>query len=73
MLLAVLAGLTGCGWRRQPSTSASGSSGAMTDEQILAIAREYAKCLHDHGITGPASNRRGGKLVPLVGPRASKE
>lgn len=29
----------------------------MTDEQILAIARHYAQCLRDHGITGVAEPR----------------
>jgi hypothetical protein len=41
----------------------------MTDEQILAIARHYAQCLRDHGITDVAEPRiQNGRLVGAGAP-----
>jgi hypothetical protein len=52
VLVAALAGLTACGGGNGVR-SASGSpsaANAMSDDQIIAIVREYAQCLRDHGI-----------------------
>jgi hypothetical protein len=69
VLLAVLAGLAGCGSGGNPSTSASASSDAMSEEQLLTIGREYAQCLREHGIQVDEPTVERGKLrVPLVGP-----
>ncbi len=48
ILLAALAGLTACtaGGAGAPARSPT----AMTDAQILAIGRELAQCIRDHGV-----------------------
>jgi hypothetical protein len=50
LLLATLAELTACSLVGH-GTSPSPSPSAMTDEQVLAIARQYVQCLRDHGVT----------------------
>jgi hypothetical protein len=67
MLLAALAGIPACtsaGHVSPPgSVAGSTSASAMTDEQILVIARHYAECLSEHGITGVSEPRiEAGKL-----------
>jgi hypothetical protein len=63
VLAAGLAGLPACTGTGRASASATPSASAMTDEQILAIARRYAQCLRDHGITGVSEPRiQDGKL-----------
>lgn len=63
VLLAALAGLPACTSVGHASASASPSVSAVTDEQILAIARHYAQCLRDRGIAGVTEPRiEGGKL-----------
>jgi hypothetical protein len=49
MLLA-LGGLSACTPGGDASASASPSASAMTDERLLAIGREHAQCLRDHGL-----------------------
>jgi hypothetical protein len=68
VLVALLAGLAGCGaGGGSPSTSAS-ASGAMSDGQLLAVGREYAQCLREHGLqVGQPTVERGRLRVPLVG------
>jgi hypothetical protein len=49
VLIALAIGTAGCdGSKGQPSAAASAS--AMTEERLLAIGREHAQCLRDHGI-----------------------
>jgi hypothetical protein len=63
LLFAALAVLPSCTGAGHPSASASPSPGAVTDEQILAVARHYEQCLSDHGITGMTEPRiEDGKL-----------
>lgn len=51
-MLAALAACDGNG----NGDAATPSSGAMTDDQIMAIADELTRCMRDHGVTGfPAS------------------
>lgn len=68
VLLAVLAGLAGCtSGSGNPSTSASASSGAVSDEQILAIGREFARCMAEHGLEVEEPIVENGRLiVPFV-------
>ncbi len=52
LLVAGLAGLAACdggNGNRSASGSPSAAS-AMSDDQIIAIVREFAQCLRDHGI-----------------------
>jgi hypothetical protein len=68
VLVAVLAGLAGCG-SGGGSPSASASAGAMSDEQMLSIGREYAQCLREHGLQVDEPTVENGRLnVPLVAP-----
>jgi hypothetical protein len=51
VLITLTIGLAGCsGGHGHPT--ASPSPGAMTDERLLAIGRQHAQCLRDHGLTG---------------------
>ncbi|HEY3036927.1 MAG TPA: hypothetical protein VGJ54_19995, partial [Streptosporangiaceae bacterium] len=64
VLLAALPALPACTSGGHASASASPSASAMTGEQILAIARRYAQCLREHGITGVAEPRiQDGRLI----------
>ena len=62
-LVAMLAGLAACE-SGSPMTSTMPSSTAMSDDQIMAIAREYAQCMRDNGIPGFQEGRlENGRLV----------
>ena len=64
VLVAVLAGLAGCdSGGGHPSTSASASSGAMSDEQILAVGREFAQCMGEHGLEVEEPTIDNGRLL----------
>jgi hypothetical protein len=67
VLLAVLAGCgSGSGSGSGDPSPSAASSGAMSDEQILAVGREYAQCMRDHGLNVPEPTVERGRLrVPL--------
>lgn len=70
VLLAVFAGIAGCGSDgAAPSKSSSASSATMSDEQILTVGREFAQCMRDHGISvGEPTVDQGRLKVPFATP-----
>jgi len=73
VLVTVLIGLGGCGADGgEPDTPASAT--AMSDEQLLAIGREYAQCARANGVTVDEPSVENGRLrVPLVVPEGQEE
>jgi hypothetical protein len=62
-VLAMLPVVTGCGSHGTPG-HAGASPSAMSDAQILAIGRELAQCIRDHGIPGlPDPSVENGRLI----------
>jgi len=47
--LAAVPGLAGCG-SRGGTASPAASPSAMTDAQVLAVGKELAQCIRDHGV-----------------------
>jgi hypothetical protein len=76
-VVLALALLTGCS-SGSPSGSASPSPTAMTNEQILAIGREAARCMREHGVPDfpdPVVDQQGHLQLPqdASGARAKQE
>src|SRR5262245_57524175 len=51
VLIALAMGAAGCGGSHD-HPSAPPSATAITEEQLLAIGRQHAQCLRDHGLSG---------------------
>jgi hypothetical protein len=72
VLVTVLTGLGGCGAGGGDPTP-SASAAAMSDEQLLAIGREYAQCARENGLTVDEPSVEDGRLrVPLVVPEGQE-
>jgi hypothetical protein len=73
VLVPLLTGLGGCGAGGDDPAPAASASAAMSDEQLLAIGREYARCARESGLTVDEPSVEDGRLrVPLVVPEGQE-
>jgi hypothetical protein len=68
VLIALAIGAAGCDGSKGHA-AASPSPSAMTEERLLAIGREHAQCLRDHGIPDVGEPKVWHGLLRFGGPR----